>query len=68
MSNTDKPELRSEYDLSRLKGGVRGKYRSRIEAGTTVIIEPDLAEAFPSSKSVNDALRELLSRRRQESR
>jgi len=66
MSKPDKPDLRPEYDLDRLKGGVRGKYRKSFESGMTVVIEPDLAEAFPSSKSVNDALRELLARRRQE--
>ena len=66
MSDTEKPELRPEYDLDRLKGGVRGKYRERYAAGTTVVIEPELAAAFPDSKAVNDALRELLSRRRQE--
>jgi hypothetical protein len=31
-----------------------------------VAIDPDLTDAFPNSKAVNDALREFLSRRRQE--
>ena len=36
-------ELRPEYDLSQLKGGVRGKYYKRAIAGTNLIlIEPDL--------------------------
>jgi hypothetical protein len=36
--------LREEYDLSRLKGGVRGKYYRQAIAGTNlVLIEPDLA-------------------------
>jgi uncharacterized DUF497 family protein len=52
--------LRDEYDLSRLKGGVRGKYYSRASAGTNlVLIEPDLARLFPDSESVNRALRML---------
>ncbi len=53
-------ELRPEYDLSQLKGGVRGKYYKRAIAGTNlVLIEPDLAKAFPDTDSVNRALRLL---------
>ena len=52
--------MRPEYDLSQLKGGVRGKYYQRATAGTNlVLIEPDLAELFPNSESVNRALRLL---------
>lgn len=55
-------ELRPEYDLSQLKGGVRGKYYRQAKAGTNlVLIEPDLARAFPGQESVNRALRLLLS-------
>lgn len=54
-------ELRPEYDLSQLKGGVHGKYYKRAIAGTNlVLIEPDLAKAFPDTDSVNRALRTLL--------
>jgi hypothetical protein len=54
-------ELRSEYDLSQLTGGVRGKYYRQAKAGTNlVLIEPDLVGAFPDSGSVNRALRFLL--------
>ena len=54
-------ELRPEYDLSQLKGGVRGKYYKRAIVGTNLIlIEPDLAKAFPSTDSVNRSLRTLL--------
>jgi hypothetical protein len=52
--------LRQEYDLSQLKGGVRGKYYRRAVAGTNlVLIEPDLVNLFPDSESVNRALRLL---------
>jgi hypothetical protein len=52
--------MRREYDLSQLKGGVRGKYYRKIAAGTNlVLIEPDLADLFPDSGSVNRALRLL---------
>ena len=51
-------ELRPEYDLSQLKGGVRGKYhRQAIEGTNLVLIEPDLADLFPDSESVNRELR-----------
>jgi hypothetical protein len=54
-------ELRPEYDLSKLTGGVRGKYYKRAVAGTNlVLIEPDLAKAFPDTASVNRALRALV--------
>jgi hypothetical protein len=53
-------ELRPEYDLSKLKGGVRGKYYARARAGTNlVLIEPDLANVFPDTDAVNRALRLL---------
>jgi hypothetical protein len=52
-------ELRPEYDLkSLLKGGVRGKYAKKYRAGTKLILlEPDVAKAFPNEKAVNEALR-----------
>jgi hypothetical protein len=59
-AKTLKDDLRGEYDLSHLNGGVRGKYYRRAMAGTNlVLIEPDLAQLFPDSESVNRALRLL---------
>ena len=53
-------DLRPEYDLSKLKGGVRGKYYKQATAGTNlVLIEPELTEVFPDTESVNRALRLL---------
>ncbi len=53
-------DLRAEYDLSKLKGGVRGKYHRQALAGTNlVLIEPELASVFPDTQSVNRALRLL---------
>ena len=53
-------DLRPEYDLARLRGGVRGKYYKQAAAGTNlVLLEPDVARAFPDSGSVNRALRLL---------
>ena len=52
-------ELRPEYDLvPLLKKGVQGKYAKRYSEGTNlVLLAPDVANAFPSDKAVNDALR-----------
>lgn len=50
--------MRKEYDFS---GGVVGKYAQRYAQGTNlVLLDPDVARAFPDAKSVNDALRSLL--------
>lgn len=55
-----KGDLRPEYDLTKLKGGVRGKYYQRAQAGTNlVLVEPELAKVFPDTASVNRALRAL---------
>lgn len=57
-------DLRPEYDFSELKGGVRGKYAERYREGTNlVLLDPDVAAAFPDAKAVNDALRLLLEKR-----
>ena len=54
-------ELRPEYDLSKLKGGVRGKYALKYKEGTNLILlEPDVAEVFKDNESVNEALRLLI--------
>jgi hypothetical protein len=52
-------DLRPEYDLRvLLKDGVRGKYVDRYRAGTNlVLLEPDVAKAFPDETAVNEALR-----------
>jgi len=54
-------DLRPEYDFSQMRGGVRGKYVERYRQGTNlVLLDPDVAAAFPDAKAVNDALRLLL--------
>jgi hypothetical protein len=52
-------EMRSEYDFTK---AVRGKYHKRIvkEGANVVVLEPDIAKAFPTSDAVNDALRVVL--------
>ncbi len=54
-------EMRPEYDLSKLKGAVRGKYARRFKAGANlVLLSPDVAEYFTDEASVNAALRALI--------
>ncbi len=54
-------EMRPEYDLSQLKGRVRGKYVERYRAGTNVVLlESDVQAAFPDAEAVNEALRMLM--------
>ncbi|MBI1895621.1 MAG: hypothetical protein HYS04_03650 [Acidobacteria bacterium] len=54
-------DMRPEYDFASMKGGVRGKYARRARAGTNIVlIEPEVAEAFPSEQAVNEALKGVL--------
>lgn len=59
--NRSVEDLRPEYDLSQLKGGVRGKYYHQATAGTNlVLIDPELTSVFPDTESVNRALKFLV--------
>ena len=54
-------ERRREYTLARLEHPVRGKHLARTAAGSKlVLLDADLARAFPTAKAVNDALRLLV--------
>jgi hypothetical protein len=54
-------DLRPEYDFATMKGGVRGKYVARLRKGSNlVLLEPEVAAAFPSAEAVNEALRGVL--------
>jgi hypothetical protein len=54
-------ELRRDYDLSKLTGGVHGKYTARHRAGANlVVLSPDVAEHSPGDRSVSAALRRLI--------
>lgn len=54
-------DIRAEYDFASMKGGVRGKYARQYREGTNlVLLDPELAEAFPTDAAVNKALRALL--------
>jgi hypothetical protein len=50
-----KTDMLKEYDF---RGGQRGKYVRRYRKGTNIVVlEPDVADLFPDSDSVNRALR-----------
>jgi hypothetical protein len=54
-------EMAPEYDFAAMRKAVRGKYYERMKRGSNLILlDPDLAEAFPTSEAVNGALRSLL--------
>ena len=54
-------ELRPEYKRSDFGTLVRGKYAARVsEASNIVVLEPQVARAFPNDRAVNQALRGLL--------
>ena len=54
-------DLRPEYNFDYSKA-VRGKYYRKLlhEGANVVVLDPDIAEAFRDSASVNEALRSLL--------
>jgi hypothetical protein len=57
-NNEREPEMLEEYDFS---GGVRGKYAARFARGSQVVVlDPDVAQVFSDSESVNRALRALV--------
>jgi hypothetical protein len=60
-SKNSNDELRPEYNFDYSKA-VRGKYYKQLLAkgANVVVLDPDIAEAFHDSASVNAALRSLL--------
>ncbi len=54
-------DLRSGYDFASIHAGVRGKYAKRVrESANVVMLEPEIAKAFPNEAAVNKALRGIL--------
>jgi hypothetical protein len=52
-------DLHTEYDLKSLRVRRLGSGRKSF-GGTTVRLEPDVAEMFPNADAVNEALRLLI--------
>ena len=58
-----------EYKRSDLGQLVRGKYAKRIRESTSVVVlDPQVAKAFPNDEAVNKALRELIGLNRSRSK
>jgi hypothetical protein len=61
--------LRPEYKRSDFGPLMRGKYARRVaEATNVVVLDPQVAKAFPNDRAVNKALRGLLRGRKSSSR
>jgi len=61
VNRKPKDDLRPEYDFANMKGGVRGKYAAQFRSGTNlVLLDPEIAKAFPTDAAVNQVLRVVL--------
>jgi len=61
VNRSEDDDLKPEYDFASMKGGVRGKYAARLRKGShLLLLEPEVAAAFPSAEAVNEALRGIL--------
>ncbi len=62
-------ELRAEYKRSDFGALVRGKYAAKVAASSNIVVlEPQVARAFPNDRAVNKALRSLLRNRKRPGR
>jgi len=54
-------DMRAEYDFGSMRGGIRGKYVERLrQESNIVVLDPEIAQAFPTDEAVNAALRGML--------
>ena len=61
MKKRNDYELRKEYDLSKMTVLPRGRFDPKRRVGSNVVVlEPELAKAFPNDEAVNEALRLIL--------
>jgi hypothetical protein len=61
IKKPDDYELKEEYDLSKMTILPKGRFDPKRRIGNNVVIlEPDIAKAYPSDQAVNEALRLLL--------
>ena len=60
-------DVKPEYDFSKLGEPVRGKYAEAYKQGSNLILlDEDVAKAFPNEKAVNEALRLLMTLAKQQ--
>jgi hypothetical protein len=61
IERRSRDDMRPEYDFASMSGGIRGKHYQEYRKGSNVVLlQPDVAEAFPSEEAVNEALRGVL--------
>ena len=61
MKKQDDYELRKEYDLSKMTVLPKGRFDPKRRLGSNVVVlEPEIAKAFPNDEAVNEALRLIL--------
>jgi len=61
IKKQDDYELNDEYDLSKMTILPKGRFDPKHRIGNNIIVlEPDIAKAFPNDQAVNEALRLLL--------
>ena len=61
IKKQDDYELNEEYDLSKMTILPKGRFDPKRRIGNNVIVlEPDIARAYPNDEAVNEALRLLL--------
>jgi hypothetical protein len=60
-ANHIEDDIRPEYDFASMSGGVRGKYVEKLRRESNIVVlEPEVAAAFPTGDAVNAALRGML--------
>jgi len=65
VSRKSNEELRAEYKRSDFGELVRGKYAAKVAASSNIVVlDPQVARAFPNDRAVNQALRSLLRNRK----
>jgi hypothetical protein len=61
IKKQDDYELKEEYDLSKMTVLPKGRFDPKRRIGKNVVIlEPEIAIAFPNDEAVNEALRLVL--------
>ena len=57
----DDYELKDEYDLSKMTILPKGRFDPKRRIGTNVVVlDPEIAKAFPNDEALNEALRLIL--------
>lgn len=60
-ANQSDSDMRPEYDFASMRGSVRGKYVERLRRESNIVVlDPEVAAAFPTGDAVNAALRGIL--------